>query len=57
MSALKNMIYDIQELFIDGYDASGIAQELDLPYDQVIAVLNDFGVDNEDLDPYNTINS
>jgi len=57
MSAMKDLMYDIQELFIDGYDAQGISQQLELPFDQVIAVLEDFGVSVEDMNPYNTINS
>lgn len=57
MGMMKDMMYDIQEMFIDGYDAQGISQQLDLPYDQVIAVLEDFGVSVEDMNPYNTVNS
>jgi len=57
MSAMKDLMYDIQELFIDGYDAQGISRQLELPFYQVIAVLEDFGVTVEDMNPYNTINS
>ena len=57
MSAMKDLMYDIKELFIDGLDAQGISRQLELPFDQVIAVLEDFAVSPEDMNPYNTINS
>ena len=54
---MNDLQYHIQELFIDGYNEGEIAKQTGLPYDQVIAVLRDFGVDVEEMNPYNTINS
>jgi hypothetical protein len=60
MSKIKELVYDIQEMYIDGMSAKGIANVLDLPIDQVLAVLESFGVADEpqtEFDPWNTINS
>ena len=60
MSGMKDLAYDIQEMYIDGMSAKGIANVLDLPIDQVLAVLESFGVADApqaEFDPSNTINS
>lgn len=63
MGRLKDLEYDIQEMFIDGADAKQIAFELRVPINQVQAVLNSFGVndddilEDEDFSPHSTINS
>jgi len=60
MSKMKDLMYDIQEMYIDGMSAKGIANVLDLPIDQVLAVLESFGVadqPHQEFDPWNTINS
>jgi orotate phosphoribosyltransferase-like protein len=60
MSRIKDLIYDIQELFIDGMSAKTIAKTLDVPLEQVLITLESFGVDEtqqEELSPYETINS
>ena len=49
MNSVKDVLYDIQEMFIDGYTAQEISDQLDWPLDQVRAVLADFGVDAEDV--------
>jgi hypothetical protein len=49
MNSIKDVLYDIQELFIDGYTAPEISNQLDWPLEQVVAVLTDFGVDLEDV--------
>ena len=49
MSAIKDVMYDIQEMFIDGYTAQEISDQLNWPLDQVRAVLADFGVEAEDV--------
>jgi hypothetical protein len=59
MSALKDLSYDIQEMFIDGADAKHIAFMLKLPLDEVQKVLNSFGVSDEDIvadEPYSPYN-
>jgi len=60
MSAMKDLAYDIQEMYIDGMSAKGIANILDIPMEQVLAVLETFGVADqpqEEFDPWNTVNS
>ena len=55
MGAVKDLSYDIQEMFIDGADAKHIAFMLEVPIEQVQAVLNSFGVSDEDIvadEPY-----
>lgn len=49
MSKVKDLEYDIQEMFIDGADASHISFMLKVPIEQVQAVLNSFGVSDEDI--------
>jgi len=49
MSKMAEIAYDIQEMFIDGADAKHIAFMLDVPIEQVQAVLNSFGVSDEDI--------
>jgi hypothetical protein len=58
MSAIKDLSYDIQELYIEGHSAKMIAALLDCNIETVLASLEDMGVaDNEEFDPYETINS
>jgi hypothetical protein len=60
MSAIKDLAYDIEQLYIDGMSAKMIAQTLDCPIEQVLGFLEDIGVADapqEEFDPYETINS
>ncbi len=50
MSAVKDMYYDVETLFIEGYSAKQIAAELLIPVEYVNSVLSDFGVDSEDFE-------
>ncbi len=50
MGAVKDLYYDIETLFIEGYTAKAIALELKVPLEQVNAVLSDFGVEPEDFE-------
>jgi len=50
MGAVKDLYYDIETLFIEGKSAREIAKELSVPLEQVQDVLDDFGVDAEDVD-------
>jgi len=50
MSKVKDLYYDIESLFIEGHTAKAIAKELDVPLEQVQDVLDDFGVEPEDVD-------
>ena len=45
MSYFSNLMYDIETLFLDGKSAIEMAEELDLPVEQIVAVLEGFGVD------------
>jgi hypothetical protein len=60
MSAIKDLAYDIEQLYIDGLSAKSIAKTLDCPIEQVLGFLEDIGVADapqEDFDPFETINS
>lgn len=47
MSFFSNLQYEVQELFIEGLSAMQIADQLNLPVEQIVAVLEDFGVNAE----------
>ena len=49
MGAVKDMYYDVESLFIEGYGAKAIAAQLCIPIEYVYDVLSDFGVDAEDV--------
>ena len=46
MSKMSEVVYDIQELFIDGHGARSIATILDLPVEMVLGALESFGADD-----------
>ena len=50
MGAVKDLFYDIESLFIEGYSAKAIAIQLNIPIHQVHEVLDTFGVAEEDMD-------
>jgi len=41
---MSELDYDIQEMFIDGWEAEDIAFKLKLSIGKVVSVLNSFGV-------------
>ena len=53
MGAVKDLYYDIEAMFIEGHTAAEIAKELNVPIEQVKDVLDDFGVDEDDVDAAN----
>ena len=60
MSAMKDLSYDIQELYIDGFNSRAIAEELGCPIEVVLGALEAMNVADtpqEDTNPYATINS
>jgi hypothetical protein len=58
MSKVAELAYDIQELYIEGLGAKRIAQQLDIPMEEVLAVIESFGcLDNDQFDPFDTVNS
>jgi hypothetical protein len=54
MSKIKDLAYDVETLFIDGYQPSQIALQLEVPLSIVQGFLKSFGVDERDIeeDPY-----
>jgi len=50
MGAVKDLYYDIETLFIEGYGAKAIAVQLNIPVEEVNDVLDSFGVDADDKD-------
>ena len=60
MSAMKDLSYDIQELYIEGFNSRAIADELGCPIEVVLGALEAMNVADapqEDMSPYDTINS
>lgn len=60
MSGIKDLAYDIEQLYIEGMSAKMIALTLDCPIEQVLGFLEDIGVADtpqEVYDPFETINS
>ena len=59
MSKMSDLAYDIEQLYIDGCTPKTIARILECPVDVVYEWIegNSLAADEEDLDPYNTINS
>jgi hypothetical protein len=59
MSGIKDLAYDIEQLYIEGHSARMIADLLDCPMEQVLAFLEEIGVADspEDYSPYESINS
>jgi hypothetical protein len=60
MSTLKDLAYDIEQLYIDGFNSRAIANELNCPIEIVLGALEAMNVADspqEDTNPYATINS
>ena len=61
MSKVKDLAYDIEQLYIDDMSAKTIARVLDCPIEMVLDWLDSEGVldqpQTEDLSPFETINS
>ena len=62
MSKVAELMYDIEQLYIDGMSAKMIARTLDCPVEMVLEVLESFGVadapqEEENFSPFDTINS
>jgi len=49
MSKVKDLSYDIEALFIEGYSAVSISVQLGCPLELVYATLESFGVSTEDI--------
>ncbi len=60
MSAIKELAWDIEQLYIDGLSAAQIAQQLDCPLGVVKGWIEGNRVADapqEEFDPFETINS
>jgi hypothetical protein len=60
MSIMKDLAYDIQELYIEGFNSRAIADELGCPIEVVLGALAEMNVADspqEDMSPFDTINS
>jgi hypothetical protein len=59
MSMMKDLSYDIQELYIEGFNSRAIAAELNCPIEIVLGALEAMNVadSTEDFSPFDTVNS
>jgi orotate phosphoribosyltransferase-like protein len=60
MSALKDLAYDIEQLYIEGFNSRAIANELNCSIELVLGALEAMNVADspqEELSPYETFNS
>lgn len=60
MSKVAELAYDIEQLYIEGFNSRAIAEELGCPIEIVLGALKEMNVADapqEDFDPYDTINS
>jgi hypothetical protein len=59
MSKVADLMYDIEQLYIEGHSAKMIAALLDCPIEMVLAALEEMGVEDapEDYSPYASMNS
>jgi hypothetical protein len=58
MSKMAELAYDIEQLYIDGFNSRAIAEELGCPLEIVLGALAEMNVeDAEPFDPYATVNS
>ena len=60
MSGIKELAWDIEQLYIDGLSAAQIAEQLDCPLGVVKGWIEGNGVADmpqEEFDPFETINS
>ena len=60
MSMMKDLSYDIQELYIEGFNSRAIAEELNCPIEIVLGALEAMNVQDPKTwigDPFAPINS
>jgi hypothetical protein len=58
MSKMSDLAYDIEQLYIDGFNSRAIAEELGCPLEIVLGALKEMNVeDSTPFDPYATVNS
>jgi hypothetical protein len=57
---MKDLAYDIQELYIEGFNSRAIAQELGCPIEIVLGALEEMNVADapqDEFSPFDTMNS
>lgn len=59
MSRVADLVYDIEQLYIEGHSAKMIAALLDCPVEMVLGALEEMGVEDapEEYSPYESVNS
>ena len=57
MSVMKDLAYDIQELYIEGFNSRAIAAELNCPIEIVLGALAEMSVDDVAETPQDEPNS
>ncbi len=59
MSTMKDLAYDIEQLYIEGFNSRAIAAELGCPIEIVLGALAEMNVadSTEDFSPFDTVNS
>jgi hypothetical protein len=60
MSMMKDLSYDIQELYIEGFNSRAIANELGCPIEIVLGALEAMNVADspqDEFNPFDTMNS
>ena len=60
MSKVAELAYDIEQLYIDGFNSRAIAEELGCPLEIVLSALKEMNVEDAKTwvgDPFATINS
>lgn len=60
MSIMKDLAYDIQELYIEGFNSRAIADELGCPIEIVLGALEEMNVADapqDEFNPFDTMNS
>jgi hypothetical protein len=53
MSNIKDLAYDIEQLYIEGFNSRAIAEELGCPIEVVQAAIKEMNVEDEEYSPYN----
>ena len=59
MSKVAELAYDIEQLYIDGFNSRAIAEELGCPLQIVLDALSEMNVEDgaEQFSPFDTLNS
>jgi len=52
MSVMKDFLYDIEQLYIEGFNSRAIAEELGCPLEIVQDAIREMNVEDEEYSPY-----